>query len=66
MWVAEHRNERVKFFIAEKEKTVTQEVISKVEQKPPFPTFTREAAAQKVRMAIDVLPIPCMKSTYIN
>ena len=32
---------------------MTQEVMSKVEQKPPFPPFTGETAAQKVRMAED-------------
>jgi nuclear transport factor 2 (NTF2) superfamily protein len=32
---------------------MTQEVMSKVEQKPPFPPFKGETAAQKVRMAED-------------
>jgi uncharacterized protein len=32
---------------------MSQEMMSKAEQKPPFPPFTRETAIQKVRMAED-------------
>ena len=32
---------------------MSQEIMSKAEQKPPFPPFTRETAIQKVRMAED-------------
>jgi len=39
--------------VPEKEKIMTQDVIMKVEQKPPFPPFTRETAIQKIRLAED-------------
>ena len=32
---------------------MSQEMMSKTEQKPPFPPFTRETAIQKIRMAED-------------
>ena len=32
---------------------MSQEIMSKAEQKPPFPPFTRETAIQKIRMAED-------------